>query len=255
MLPLAGCCVVTTRPAGQAAGLVAALQAQGAEVLNFPVIEILAADPAPLLELDLDSFALAFFVSPNAVEQAFAIRPAATWPAALRLATVGPGSAQVLRAHGCARVIAPENGFDSEAVLALPEFSAAALAGRKVLLVRGEGGRELMAQTLAARGACVEQVSVYRRACAQLDPAILQTRFAAGGLAALVFTASEGLRFFLAILGDSGREMLQTLPCYAPHPRIIEALRRAGAQRAILAEAGDGGLARSVAASLPALSA
>lgn len=249
-LPLAGCCIVTTRPAAQAGGLQQALAAQGAEVLNFPVISILPADPAALRTLDLEPFALAFFVSPNAVEQALTIRPRSQWPAVLRVATVGPGSARVLRELGWPDVIAPENGFDSEAVLALPEFSAAALAGRRVLLVRGEGGRELLAETLRERGAGVEQVSVYRRACAPLDPAPLLRRFRAGELSALVFTASEGLRFFLRITGESGRQMLRSLPCCAPHPRIAAALREAGAARVWLSDAGDAGIAASLAANL-----
>lgn len=252
MLPLAGRCIVTTRPAGQATSLLGALQALGAEAINFPVIDILPADPEPLRQLDLTRFALAFFVSPNAVEQACAIRPQSDWPSSLQVSTVGPGSARVLREQGWSQVIAPENGFDSEAVLALPEFSADSLAGRQVLLVRGEGGRELLADTLRARGAVLEQVSVYRRACARLDPAPLFRRFRAGELDALVFSASEGLRFFLQIAGECAQELLQALPCVAPHPRIAEALREAGAREIWLSEAGDAGIAAGLAARLSA---
>ncbi|GAB2896440.1 hypothetical protein GCM10027046_27360 [Uliginosibacterium flavum] len=250
MLPLAGRCIVMTRPAGQAEGLARELQALGAEVLNFPVIAIEAADPAPLRALDLADFDLAFFVSPNAVEQAFKIRLPEEWPSALRVATVGPASARALAQQGYASVISPQSGFDSEAVLALPEFSSAAVAGKRVLLLRGEGGRDLLADTLRERGAMVEQVSCYRRVCAPLDPAPLLARFARGELAALVFSASEGLRFFLEISGETGREMLRVLPCFAPHPRICAALQAAGAPAPILTEAGDVGIATGIASGL-----
>lgn len=248
MKPLAGRCIVTTRPAAQAAVLGRELQALGAEVLNFPVIAIAPTDPAPLRALDLAGFELAFFVSANAVEQAFAIRPRAQWPASLRVATVGPSSARALRDHGCSEVIVPAQGFDSEAVLALPEFQAAAIAGRRVLVLRGEGGRELLADTLRERGAAVEQVGVYRRSCAALDPAPLWARFARGELSALLFTASEGLRFFLEITGEEGRMMLAGLPCFAPHPRIAEALRAAGSTQVEQTLPGDAGLLAGLAA-------
>ncbi|MDP5239353.1 uroporphyrinogen-III synthase [Uliginosibacterium sp. 31-16] len=259
MLPLAGRCIVTTRPAGQADGLAGELSMLGAEVLNFPVIGIAAADPAPLQALNLADFQLAFFVSPNAVEQAFRIRPFEDWPAALLLATVGPASARALALQGCPVVISPGSGFDSESVLALPEFSAEALAGKRVLLLRGDGGRELLADTLRERGAQVVQVSCYRRVRAALDPAPLLMRFARGEIAALVFSASEGLRFFLEITGAGGHAMLQALPCFAPHPRICAALQEAGATHVRQTGAGDvgiaAGLAEYLAASPPAPSA
>lgn len=257
--PLAGLCIVTTRPAGQADGLARELNLLGAEALNFPVIGIAAADPAPLQALNLADFHLAFFVSPNAVEQAFRIRPPEDWPAALLLATVGPASARALALQGYPLAIRPSCGFDSEAVLALPQFSAEALAGKRVLLLRGEGGRELLADTLRERGAQVVPVSCYRRICAALDPAPLLARFARGEIAALVFSASEGLRFFLEITGAGGPAMLQTVPCFAPHPRICAALQAAGAARVQQTPAGDAGiaagLAEYLAASPPAPSA
>lgn len=246
LLPLAGQCFVSTRPAGQEHGLRHALAALGGELLNFPVIEIEPADPAPLQALDLARLDLAFFVSPNAVEQAFNIRPFQEWPPALRVATVGPGSAQALVQQGYASVIRPDGGFDSEAVLALPEFSAQRLAGKRVLIVRGEGGRELLADTLRARGAQLSEVSSYRRRCATLNPEPLRRRFQCGELFALIFTASEALRFFLHILGEDGLPMLQALPCFAPHPRICDALRAAGAAQVQLTEPGDSGLAQGV---------
>lgn len=239
--------ILTTRPAAQAAGLAAALEGCGVASLNFPVIAIAPAPAEPLRALDLDSFALAFFVSPNAVEQAFALRARAAWPAGLAVAAVGPGSARALQAHGWPEVIAPVSGFDSEAVLALPAFAAQAVAGRKVLVVRGDGGRELLSTVLRERGAEVVQVSVYQRSCADLDPAPVLELAAQGQLGGLVFSASEGLDCFLRITGEPGRALLRTLPCFAPHPRIRDSLLAAGAAQVLLTGAGDAGIAAGVA--------
>ena len=143
--PLHGRSIVVTRPAGQADSLCAALAALGAEPLRFPLLTIApVADPAPLeaVARRLGEFELAFFVSPNAVNLALdVILPAAPWPAELRVATVGKGSEAALAARGFERVIAPQSGFDSESVLALPAFQAPALAGRRGLIQRACAGR------------------------------------------------------------------------------------------------------------------
>ncbi len=248
--PLAGRCIVTTRPAAQADGLASVLQGLGATVLNFPVITIASADPEPLRELPLETCALAFFVSPNAVDRALQIRPRADWPATLRVAAVGPASAHALEAHGFSKVLCPHDRFDSEGVLALPEFSQQAVAGKRILIVRGEGGRELLADSLAGRGAKVLTVSCYRRICATLDPLPLEADFHAGKLSALVFSASQGLTFFLEIMGQAGLQMLCELPTFAPHPRICGALRSAGATRVVLTPGGDAGIAEGIAQAL-----
>jgi len=157
------------RPREQAESLCARIEAAGGHALRFPVIAVgPALDPAPLQAIvgRLDEFDLAFFVSPNAVDHAMrAILPQRAWPARLRVATVGKGSQRVMHGWGFAEVIAPQDGFDSEAVIALPEFAAEAVRGRKVLIFRGDGGRELLADTLRERGASVEYVTCYRRYC------------------------------------------------------------------------------------------
>lgn len=248
--PLSGHQIITTRPAAQAAGLIAALQEAGATAWNFPVIRIAPADPGALRTLRLDTFDLAFFVSPNAVDLAMQGRPAVEWPAGLRMAAVGPGSVRALESHGFRSVLSPAARFDSEGVLALPEFSEAAVAGRRILIVRGDGGREVLADTLRQRGAEVSIVACYRRICATLDPAPLEQEFRAGKISALVFSASQGLTFFLEIMGESGREMLCRIPTFAPHPRICEALLQAGASAPVVTAGGDAGIVADIVRTL-----
>lgn len=241
--PLAGRSIVVTRPAGQADGLCAALRGLGAEPLCFPLLTITpVADKAPLRAVAqrLADFSLAFFVSPNAVRFALdAILPVAPWPDSLQVATVGKGSEAALAERGFSRVIAPSIGFDSEAVLALPAFQAEAVAGRRVLVLRGDGGRDLLGDTLTARGARVEYLTCYHRGGPADDPSPLVERARAGRLDALTLTSSEGVAHLLAL---PGAEVLKAVPVFVPHPRIADAAGRGGFARVVLTGPGDAGL-------------
>jgi len=241
--PLAGRSVVVTRPAGQADSLCAALAALGAEPLRFPLLTIApVADPAPLQAVArrLADFSLAFFVSPNAVNLALdAMLPVAPWPASLAIATVGKGSEAALAARGFADVIAPQSGFDSESVLALPAFQAGAVAGKRVLILRGDGGRDLLGDTLAQRGATVEYLTCYHRGGPADDPAPLVARARAGRLDALTLTSSEGVAHLAALPGVGD---LRPVPVFVPHPRIAAAAREAGFPAVIATGPGDRGL-------------
>ena len=232
-----------------------ALREAGAVPLFFPVIDIVPlADTSDLRALAgrLGTYDIAFFVSANAVEQTLAVIPRAAWPASVRIATVGPGSARALQAQGFDEVMLPASRFDSEGVLDLPAMQAAAIGGKpggkRVLILRGNGGRELLAQVLAERGAQVDVVSTYQRRRAVTDPAELKARFAEDGLAAISFTSSEGVHNFAdSLRGDDGgsamvSELFASLPCFVPHPRIAEVLRAEGAQHIVLTGAGDAAL-------------
>lgn len=244
-LPLAGRTIVVTRPAAQADGLCAALAGLGAEALRFPLLTITPVhDPAAYAALHArlraGDFSLAFFVSPNAVHCALdGLLPHGPLPATLQLSTVGRGSEAALAARGFEQVIAPESGFDSESVLALPAFQPAAVAGRRVLILRGDGGRDLLGDTLAQRGAQVEYFSCYRRSGPVDDPAPLLARARARGLDALSLTSSEAVGHLLAL---PGVEVLFPVPVFAPHPRIVHAARKAGFHQVIPTEAADRGL-------------
>lgn len=247
--PLAGRSIVVTRPAGQADGLCAALEALGAEPLCFPLLTIApVADPAPLQAMArrLGEFSLAFFVSPNAVRFALdAMLPVAPWPAGLKVATVGKGSEAALAERGFTGVIAPSIGFDSESVMALPAFQVDAVDGRRVLVLRGDGGRDLLGDTLTARGARVEYLTCYHRGGPADDPALLVERARAGRLDALTLTSSEGVAHLLAL---PGVDMLKAVPVFVPHPRIAAAAEEGGFAQVVLTGPGDRGLIDGLAA-------
>ncbi|WP_083953470.1 uroporphyrinogen-III synthase [Thauera butanivorans] len=250
-LPLAGRLLAVTRPLEQADGLCRRIEAAGGKAIRFPVLGIgPAPDPAQLEAIvpRLDEFDLAFFVSPNAIHHALEfILARRAWPATLRVSTVGKGSGKVLRQRGFATPIVPEHGFDSESVLALAEFAADAVRGRKVVIFRGDGGRDLIRNTLHERGAQAEYVTCYRRYCPTPDPALLLKPAARGELAGLLLTSSEGVRNLAAILGDGGMRALAAIPVFASHARIASQARGAGFGTVIETAAGDEGLLQALA--------
>lgn len=248
--PLAGRSIVVTRPLEQSESLCSAIRAAGGEALLFPVIAIgPAPDDADLRAIAgrLEEFDIAFFVSPNAVRYALdSVLARRAWPAALRVATVGKGSERELARYGFDAVIAPQDGFDSESVIALPEFASAAVAGRRVVIFRGDGGRDLLADTLRQRGALVEFVTSYRRFRPELDSSPLVERARAGGLDALLLTSSEGVDNLVAMAGPAGMAVLQSVPVFAPHARIAARAREAGFRRVFATGAGDAGMLQAL---------
>lgn len=243
-MSLAGRHVVVTRPAGQAAHFATALTEHGAIPVLYPVLEIRDIENiAPLLDvaIRLENFDLAVFVSPNAIEKALAlILPRRAWPATLRVAALGKSSERELERNGIHDVISPPLRFDSEALLELPELVA--VAGRRVIIFRGDGGRELLGDTLKARGASVEYVTCYRRARPQLDPAPLLKLWEEGRLDAVTLTSSEGLRNFFDMIGRLGQAWLKKTPAFVPHARIAEQARVLGLADVIATAPGDDGL-------------
>lgn len=241
---LAGRRIVVTRPAGQATHLAQQLVALGAQPVLFPVLAISpVADTTPILDaaIRLDQYDWAVFVSPNAVEHALKVILAQRhWPASVRVATVGHSSEQALARHGIREVVAPQQRFDSEALLALPEF--ANVAGQRVVIFRGDGGRELFGDTLKARGAEVDYVTCYRRSKPTLDPAPLLKLWQEGRLDAVTVTSSEGLRNLYEMVGKLGQGWLRHTPTFVPHARIAEQARALGLHQVIETAPADAGL-------------
>jgi uroporphyrinogen-III synthase len=238
---LAGRAIVVTRPASQAVSLASLIREAGGEPVLFPTIEILdAADPARLQSAvaQLADYAWAFFVSPNAVEKTFA--HVSEWPAAVRVAAVGPGTRAALNQRGVREVLTPVIRFDSEGLMQMPEL--ADVAGLRCVIFRGNGGRELIASTLIERGAGVDLVECYRRALPRTDTGPLLARWAQGGIDAVTFTSSEGLHNFVELAGASAREIYSATPAFVPHPRIAATAASFGFRQVIETGAADAGL-------------
>lgn len=238
--PLAGIGVIVTRPARQAAAFAQKLAALGATPIAWPAIVILPPDdPAPLARAhaSLASCDLAFFVSANAAE--FGAPAVGSWPARVQAFAPGPGTAEALAGVGVPGVRIPEHRYDSEGLLALPEL--ADVRGKRVVVFRGNGGRELLVDTLARRGATVESVACYRRAAPSGDAGALIEAIDARRAHALTLTSAEGVDNLMRAAGEKGRGRLARIPAFAPHARIVEHARSAGLD-ARLTAGGDAGL-------------
>jgi uroporphyrinogen-III synthase len=225
--PLAGLGILVTRPARQAGGFAQKLAALGATPVIFPAIAILPpADPAPLAQVHaaLATYHFAVFVSANAVE--YGAPPAGTWPARLAAFAPGPGTAEALAAVGIAGARIPATTFDSEGLLALPEL--ADVRGRRVVIFRGDGGREHLGDTLRARGAAVDYVGCYRRAAPASGAAGLAEAFRDGRIDAITITSSEGLDNLWALCDVAARAAWRRCPTFVPHPRIAGRAREIG---------------------------
>ena len=248
--PLAGRGILVTRAAHQAQPLIDLVRAAGGEPIAFPTLEIQdVTDQAAIHALidRLETFDLAIFISPNAVAKAMnLIRARRAFPGRLAVAAVGRGSARELKRFGFAEVLAPTTRFDSEALLELPALRA--VAGKAVVIFRGEGGRELLGDALAQRGARVEYAECYRRARPQSATGELLRRWSRNEIAAVTVTSGESLRNLYDMLGKLGCQWLKTTPLFAPHPHIGDIARQLGVHIVVVTAPGDEGLIAGMAA-------
>lgn len=242
--PLAGKHIVVTRPAHQAERLAALVRAAGGNAILFPVIEIRdIEDPRALNAVieRLDEFDVAIFISPNAVNKAMSLITARrVLPPRLVVAAVGPASERELARFGVAGVVVPAARADSEGLLELRQLSHA--GGMRVVIFRGNGGRELLGDALTARGAIVEYAACYRRARPALDPAPLLSAWARKELDAITVTSSEGLRNLWEMVNPPGQTLLASTPLFVPHQRIAQAAAGRGFSKVVVTAPGDEGV-------------
>jgi len=241
--------VVITRPLAQALPLAEQVRALGRAVEVLPLLEIAPlADQAALHATlaRLQDFALVAFVSPNAIDAAFA--HIERWPEGVTLAVLGEGSRAALAAHGITPdrvdIVSPFDTARSDSEHLLETLDLAALRGRRVLIVRGESGRELMADGLRAAGADVTTLPAYRRSVPALTPAL------AARLTALLavpndwlITSSEALRGLLDLLarvpGENLVAKMQQQRLIVPHARIAASAHELGLPLVTLTGSGD----------------
>ena len=210
--PLEGLCVVVTRTREQSDALVQPLEALGAEVLSFPVIEVVdPEDPGPLDEAihHLSDYDWLILTSTNGVDRFFARVANLRAPGAdlaellsgVRVAAVGSATAGHLRHHGVEPDLVPVNYRAEGLVEALRETGLG--AGSRVLIPRAAEAREVLPEQLASMGARVDAVDVYHLAPVKPDPAVL-TRLNEGSIDVVTFASGATARHFVDIVKDAG---------------------------------------------------
>lgn len=225
---LRGLAVLVTRPREEAAGLARAIEAAGGAALGWPAIEIEALDdigPARRCLAGLRPGETLVFVSRNAVRHGWPLLPGQLPAGALTLVAVGRGTAAALHALGASQVHVPAGRADSDGMLALPVLAPARVRGQRVVIVRGRGGREALAEGLRARGARVEYAEVYARRPAR---APLGPRLRGSMPGATVVTSAEALEHWVGQVRYEGLEALLQRPLVLVSERLRERARALG---------------------------
>jgi len=246
-LALRGRAILVTRPAHQAEPLARLIEDRGGDPVRFPALAI-APPSVPWVAKQalgrLASFDLAIFVSANAVDSGLALL-GGPWPQSVVAAAMGEGTAAALHRHGVGGVVVSAAGADSESLLCSDRLQN--VRGRRVLILRGEGGRELLADELRRRGAMVEYAQCYRRVRPATDPAPLIARWQQGAIHAVTVMSGQTLDNLFTMLGPAGQALLRATPLFAPHSSIVARARSAGIGQAVVTAPGDGGVLQAMA--------
>ncbi|VVO44621.1 uroporphyrinogen-III synthase [Pseudomonas fluorescens] len=228
--------LLLTRPTEESAALATVLAEVGVFSSSLPLLEI---EALPVCEaqratiLDLDRYCAVIVVSKPAARLGVDLLDQ-YWPQPpiQRWFSVGAATAQILADYGL-DVSNPQAGDDSEALLELPQLrEAIARPGARVLIMRGEGGRELLAERLREQGASVDYLELYRRCLPQYASADLPARIAAERLNGLVVSSGQGFEHLHQLAGPAWSELAR-LPLFVPSPRVAEMARAAGAQTVV----------------------
>ncbi len=219
MIPL------VVRPAAQATELAQLLRRHGHAPLCCPLLETVAGSDLPRLADMLQEADIVIAVSIHAVHFAhdFLLQTGLTWPH-IEYFAVGQASADAFAEVGV-RAIYPDDPR-SEGLLALPELQL--VSGKRVVILRGNGGRDLIASTLASRGALVHYCAAYERHYPEFDGEALTRHWQAAGLDSLLVTSGELLQRLLELVPASQQPWLFDRLLVVPSPRVAEMASAAG---------------------------
>ncbi len=230
---LQGAGVLVTRPRAQATELITAIENEGGSVVCLPVLDIVPRDENAV-RADVESLPdpdIVLFVSRNAVEYGM------QYAGSAKTGAIGPSTAAAILATGHNVDIRPRAGYDSESLLKEPSLDD--VSGKQILIVRGDSGRELLAETLTARGAAVNYLCVYKRQLATTSPdliAAVEAGWRDGDINFVTVMSVQTLNNLLALLPDWCVARLENTPLVTPAARVIKvALDRHPAARTVLA--------------------
>ncbi|MBL0448562.1 uroporphyrinogen-III synthase [Aeromonas caviae] len=224
---------LVVRPAAQANQLVQMLRQLGHAPLCCPLLETRPGCDLPHLGDMLREADLVIAVSMHAVHFAhyFLLQTGQTWPH-IDYFAVGQASADAFAEVGI-QALCPADPR-SEGLLALPALQG--VSGRRVLILRGNDGRDLIARTLASRGALVHYCATYERHYPDLDGDALTRHWQAAGLDSLLITSGELLQRLLALVPGPQHPWLYDRLLVVPSPRVAEMAEGAGFTRIVIAQ-------------------
>ena len=240
-----------TRPAHQAGKLAQGIKAAGGETFLFPTLDII---PSVLSEENkekiqhLKQYDIVIFISPNAVEHGLTqIQALTELPENTLLATIGEGSAKALNQRlGKRPDIVPQENFNSEGLLATTEMQD--VDKKRILIIRGNGGREHLKNTLQKRGALVEYLNVYERIKPETNTTELEQYLQNNQIAAIVITSAESLKNLLELAPAKVTPLLLQVPLLLINQRLVKIAKEAkfSGHLFIASKAGDDAIIESL---------
>jgi len=223
--------VLVTRPVDQQQNLVELIEHEGGKAIRFPTIEIAPTEHQRELHdtlRHLDQYNLAVFISPNAAQFVFnsLSKLGLRLPNSLLLACVGKGCARAVEKYGYVLHAMPVSGIGSEGLLKHELLQR--VQGKRVIIFRGNGGRELLADSLRERGAEVEYCECYRRKAPDIDAAPLIKQWRDGDIQVITITSTQALHNLKQMIGRDAVALLQDTPLIALSERIGEVATEMG---------------------------
>jgi uroporphyrinogen-III synthase len=246
--PLKNIGIAITRPVEQAKKLSALISEAGGTAILFPLIAITPLNDYSQFDAvtsEIETYDWAIFISSNAVQNAMPRLTKQGIPSKLKFAAIGPVTSKELEKFGVNNVLSPKDRFDSESLLELAEMTD--VAGKKVMVVRGVGGRDVLAETLKTRGAQVSFAECYQRINPQTNCDLLAQLYAEKKLHGLVVTSSEAMRHLLDLAGAA--DWLRNVTLFVNHARIAELPLQLGLKVLVADTLGDEAMLASVLAS------
>jgi len=216
--------ILVTRPYQQSHHLSHLIEQQGGKPVVYPVIEIkdLSKNNIALQQLQssLQQYQKIIWVSANAVLYSVPwLLKQGRFPADLEWVVVGKTTEKNLKSLLSVEVICPPE-FNSESLLTLPQFNTNIINNKKIAIIKGEGGRHLLTDTLGERGALVDEIKVYRRCLPQNPPLIKQK------IDCIVITSSEGLYNLFKMLPDA--DWIKHTPLVLISARLVSIAKQLG---------------------------
>ena len=225
--------VLVTRPAHQSAALIKQIEDLGLLAFSCPAIRISEIQP-DLADLKLEDYPIIIFISANAVDNGLKYIINITNFAEKIICSIGKSTAQCLFDRGVSHVTQAQDGFTSEALLKLDTFNPEQIEQQNILIIRGQGGREHLAEELRNRGARVDYLEVYQREQANPDIDPIIKSWAAGQINIVTVSSNESLKNLYHILQDRGLELLLNTPLITPGERCSDLARQLGFSNQIL---------------------
>lgn len=245
---LHGAHILVTRPAHQADKLCRLIEQSGGVPVSFPTLEIVGLDSeftgsdsaqnsGPSQLPRLTDYQWLIFTSANAVN--FAMKANGGKIAEftqVQIAAIGKATQNALNAAGIPVALTPGRGMDSESLLAEPLMQAVNVIGAKILIVKGQGGRDELAKVLHERGCRVDFWEVYKRVMPDTDCSGLKRLLDRDKLDAIVITSSESLRNLVSMAGENDNNNLVKIPLIVISNRIKQFAAELGFARIKVAE-------------------